>query len=197
MNPFEQLKNLAYKAEEMVFAFTPPEWLVHEGQQKIVLFLNHVLKQELAATERLKRQRGKSVEFRWRQVVLRLCFTPAGLVERVDPASGVADLVLNINERSALTLFEVLGSGEKPSIRIEGDVQLAAEVNWLIDHVSWDVESDLSRLIGAESARFVVLVGQESAKALKGFAGAVKQGLDSFRERAGMTSASVAGVKTP
>jgi ubiquinone biosynthesis protein UbiJ len=197
MNPFEQLKNLAYKAEDVVLALTPPDWLVHEGQQKIVLVLNHILKQELAATERLKRQKGKSVEFRWNKVVLRLCFTPAGLVERVDSLSGVADLVLNINERSALTLFEVLGSGGKPSIRIEGDVQLAAEVNWLIDHVRWDVESDLARLLGAESARFVVLVGKECTKALKEFAGAVKKGLDSLRASSGMNSASAGGVKAP
>jgi ubiquinone biosynthesis protein UbiJ len=33
-------------------------------------------------------------------------------------------------------------------VRIEGDVQLAAEVNWLVDHVRWDMEEDLSRLMG-------------------------------------------------
>jgi ubiquinone biosynthesis protein UbiJ len=38
--------------------------------------------------------------------------------------------------------------GDKPSIRIEGDVQFAAEINWLVDNVKWDVEEDLARLIG-------------------------------------------------
>ena len=38
--------------------------------------------------------------------------------------------------------------GDKPAVRIEGDVQLAAEVNWLVDHVRWDVEDDLARAIG-------------------------------------------------
>jgi ubiquinone biosynthesis protein UbiJ len=27
-------------------------------------------------------------------------------------------------------------------------VQLAAEVNWLVDHVRWDLEDDLARVIG-------------------------------------------------
>jgi hypothetical protein len=33
-------------------------------------------------------------------------------------------------------------------VRIAGDVQLAAEVQWLVDHVRWDLEEDLSRVIG-------------------------------------------------
>jgi ubiquinone biosynthesis protein UbiJ len=33
-------------------------------------------------------------------------------------------------------------------VQIIGDVQLAAEVNWLVDHVRWDVEDDLARVIG-------------------------------------------------
>ena len=37
----------------------PPQWLVHEVQHRAVLFLNHVLMQESAATERLARQRGR------------------------------------------------------------------------------------------------------------------------------------------
>lgn len=37
---------------------------------------------------------------------------------------------------------------DKPAVSIEGDVQLAAEVAWLVDNLRWDVEEDLSRLIG-------------------------------------------------
>jgi hypothetical protein len=33
-------------------------------------------------------------------------------------------------------------------VRIAGDVQFAAEINWLVEHVRWDLEEDLSRLIG-------------------------------------------------
>ncbi len=35
-----------------------------------------------------------------------------------------------------------------PALRIQGDVQLAADINWLVDNVQWDVEEDMSRIIG-------------------------------------------------
>ena len=34
------------------------------------------------------------------------------------------------------------------ALQVSGDVQLAAEVNWLVDHVRWDAEDDLARAIG-------------------------------------------------
>ena len=190
MDPFQTLKELALRIERVVLGLTPPTWLMDEGQQKIVLFLNHVLKQESVAVERLKRQRGKTVEFRWNQLEMRLSFTPAGLVERVSTMHGLADLVLNINESSPLTILETLSQGDKPPIRIEGDVQLAAEVNWLIDHVRWDVESDLSRLFGDEIARFLVLTGKQCSNALKDFVNTVKMGLPSLRPNSSGNSGS-------
>jgi ubiquinone biosynthesis accessory factor UbiJ len=48
--------------------------------------------------------------------------------------------------------------GEKPGVHIEGDVQLAAEVNWLIDHVRWDVEEDLSNCFGDAAANQMVSI---------------------------------------
>ena len=190
MDPFQTLKELALRIERVVLGLTPPTWLMDDGQQKIVLFLNHVLKQESVAVERLKRQRGKTVEFRWNQLEMRLSFTPAGLVERVSTMHGLADLVLNINESSPLTILETLSQGDKPPIRIEGDVQLAAEVNWLIDHVRWDVESDLSRLFGDEIARFLVLTGKQCSNALKDFVNTVKMGLQSLRPNSSGNSGS-------
>ena len=47
-----------------------------------------------------------------------------------------------------LALLQQVMSGDKPTVRVEGDVQLAAEVNWLADHVRWELEEDLARLIG-------------------------------------------------
>ena len=36
---------------------------------------------------------------------------------------------------SSLSLAQTALRGDKPSIRIEGDVQFAAEINWLVDNV--------------------------------------------------------------
>ena len=65
-------------------------------------------------------------------------------------------------------------SGDKPSIHIEGDVALAADINWLIDHVRWDWEEDLSRFVGDAAAH---TIGQGLRAALGGlrqFIGAVR-----------------------
>jgi ubiquinone biosynthesis protein UbiJ len=63
-----------------------------------------------------------------------------------------------------------LGGG-KPAVRIEGDVQLAAEVNWLVDHLRWDVEDDLARLIGGVPAHTLAAGARRVAETLRRFVG--------------------------
>ena len=104
----------------------PPQWLVSEVHQRIVLFLNHVLMQEKEATERLVRQKGRVARVQWRGYSMALQITPAGLFN-VAPEDAQPDLLLEVTETSALALAQVALRGDKPSIRIEGDVQLAAE----------------------------------------------------------------------
>jgi ubiquinone biosynthesis accessory factor UbiJ len=48
-------------------------------------------------------------------------------------------------------------------------VQLAAEVNWLVDHVRWDVEEDLSRILGDAPAHAVTSVAKQVVVGLKSF----------------------------
>jgi ubiquinone biosynthesis accessory factor UbiJ len=152
-------------------SFTPPAWVVAEVQQRVVLLLNHVLMQEPAARDRLQRQKGRQVQVCWRDQIFQCVFTPAGLVEFIAPETSgkVADLVLRVNEPSPLELAKTVLQGEKPAIRIEGDVQLAAEVNWLIDHVRWDLEEDVARLIGDAPAHTLVQTAKRVVDALRSF----------------------------
>ena len=107
----------------------------------------------------------------WREKRFKCVFTQAGLIEFIAPeaTSKVADLVLRVNESSPVALVKTLLQGEKPAIRIEGDVQLAAEVNWLIDHVRWDPEEDLARLMGDAPAHTLMQTAQRVVDALRGF----------------------------
>ena len=164
-------------------ALKPPAWAVREMQQRVVLFLNHVLMQEPAARERLQRQRGRQVQLCWRDQVFCCAFTPAGLLEFVAlpegttvsdmaqtaPAPKAPDLVLRVNEPSPFEIARTVLQGDKPAIRIEGDVQLAAEVNWLIDHVRWDPEEDLARLIGDAPAHTLAQTARRTVDALRQF----------------------------
>ena len=50
-------------------------------------------------------------------------------------------------------------------------MQLAAEVSWLIDHVQWDIEDDLARLLGDALAYAVVRAARTVAQAVQQFVG--------------------------
>ena len=109
--------------------FQPPAWLVDEVQHRGLLLFNHVLMQEPQAQARLMRQKGSVVRVEWRQFSLALEVTPAGLLDRLSPADAAArkpDLLLGVAENSPTALAQTALRGDKPPIKIEGDVQLAA-----------------------------------------------------------------------
>ena len=147
----------------------PPDWLVDESVNRLVLFLNHVLMSEPEAMARLARQKGQRIELVWDRLQLQLSPTPAGLLER-GHFEGF-DLRLTVTEESPVSLASALARGDKPKVRIEGDVQLAAEINWLIDHVRWDAEEDLARLIGDAPAHTLVLAARQAMAGLRSFVG--------------------------
>ena len=106
----------------------------------------------------------------WRLFALKLIATPAGLLDRA-PAEAKPDLVLAVTEESPFALAQVALRGDKPAVRIEGDVQLAADVNWLVDHVRWDMEEDLSRVMGDAPAHALGQTARAMANALRQFLG--------------------------
>lgn len=158
----------AQMAQQFQASFHPPEWVVDETVNRLVLFLNHVLMSEPEAMARLARQKGQRMELVWDRVQLQLTPTPAGLLER-GRFEGF-DLRLTVTEKSPVSMASALARGDKPKVRIEGDVQLAAEINWLIDHVRWDAEEDLARLIGDAPAHTLAQAGRQALGALRSFA---------------------------
>lgn len=148
----------------------PPAWAIDETHRRIVLLINHVLMQEPQAMERLARQKKRVVRAQWRNLSFAVVVTPAGLFD-VALAEAQTDLSLVITEESPLAIAQAMLQGDKPAVRIEGDVQLAAEVNWLIDHVRWDVEEDLARLMGDVPAHTIVQVARNMAQAVAQFVG--------------------------
>jgi len=172
-SPFPFLDNLF---EKLGNGLQPPAWAIEETHQRLVLLLNHVLMQEPEAQARLARQKGRTVEVRWRVFSIRLAATPAGLLEVVPmdaaggaPASAAPDLTLTVAEDSPLALAQAALRGDKPPVRIEGDVQFAAEVNWLVDNVRWDLEEDLARLLGDAPAHALGQAARGIAQGLRQF----------------------------
>jgi ubiquinone biosynthesis protein UbiJ len=155
----------------------PPTWLVEEIQRRLVLMLNHVLMQEPEAQARLARQTGRVVEAQWRSFTMRLVATPAGLLDLAVP-SAAPDLTLTLTEESPWQLAQAAARGDKPPVRIAGDVQFAAEINWLVDNVRWDLEEDLSRLMGDAPAHAIGQGLRRMTQALRKFAGSATQPAD-------------------
>ena len=166
-SPFSLLNGLVERA---VQAVQPPSWLVHETQQRIVLFLNHVLMQEREAMERLVRQKGRVARVQWRNFNMALVVTPAGLLNLATEGAQ-PDLQLEITDSNPLALAQMALRGDKPALRIQGDVQLAADINWLVDNVQWDVEEDMSRIIGDVPAHTLANLGRSIAGAVRQFVG--------------------------
>lgn len=159
--------------QNLLASIQPPDWVVDEVQNRIVLLLNHVLMQEPEAQERVRRQQGKVARLVWGQFEMTLKATPAGLLER-PMAMGAAvsltpDLVVRLTETALPELLATVSRREKPAVTIEGDVQLAAEVAWLVDHLRWDIEDDLARILGDVPAHTLIKAVKMAVDGLRSF----------------------------
>ena len=191
-SPFSFLGGLV---ERVMAGPQAPAWLVSEMHQRLVLFLNHVLMQEKEAMDRLVRQKGRIARVQWCQYSMALLVTPAGLFD-VAPEGATPDLMLEVTETSPLSLAQTALRGDKPTIRIEGDVQFAAEINWLVDNVKWDVEEDLARVIGDVPAHTIAKVARTASQALRQFVGS-RMGGKKPAEEAATSSNSAPASSAP
>ena len=154
--------------EPLVTRFQPPPWVVSETQQRLVLFLNHVLMQEKEAQDRLARKKGSVLHIRWGLFALDLLITPAGLLDKASSAAK-PDLLIEVAVDSPLTLLQSVMAGKPPPVKIEGDVQLAAELGWLAENLRWDYEEDLSRVLGDIPAHAMSDAARRAMSGLKQF----------------------------
>jgi len=145
-----------------------PSWAVIELQRRVVLLLNHVLMQEREAMTRLAHQQGQTMLVQWRKFNFKLVATPAGLLDLAGP-DATPDLVMTVTEESPLSIAQTALRGDKPAVHIEGNVQLAAEVNWLVEHVRWDLEEDLARVMGDVPAHTLSQIAQSVTGSLRQF----------------------------
>ena len=159
--PFSFLESLATR-------FQPPDWVIGETQQRLVLFLNHVLMQEKEAQDRLRRKKGSVVHIRWGLFGLNLLVTNAGLLD-IAPAQAKPDLLMAVTSDSPIGVIQSLVAGKTPPVKIEGDVQLAAEVGWLAENLRWDFEEDLSRILGDVPAHALADAARRLATGVRQF----------------------------
>jgi len=144
---------------------------------RFVLLANHVLTAAPVAPERLKPHAGRVLKVEvegWSGPLpppppLALRVTPAGLFEAADEA-GVpadADLHLRLDASRPLDAARRLASGELPPVQIEGDAAFAADVNWVVSNVRWDIAADLERVMGPGLAEGLAQAGSQALGVLR------------------------------
>jgi ubiquinone biosynthesis protein UbiJ len=146
----------------------------------MVLLLNHVISRENHAMARLAPFAGRAVVLRlagWPSVLpaapdLALGVTPVGLWERLDGVPAEALRVELDASNPALLALNTLGAlgGQRPRVTVQGDAAFAAEIDWLIANLDWDIEDELAALIGPVPAHQLARWGRTAARALAGLA---------------------------
>lgn len=141
---------------------------------RLVLVVNHVLSAEPAAVQRLKAHQGRVLRLDLLQLPrllpapppLAFQITPAGLVEWCrEPVD--ADLRVRLEAANPAVLALQALTGQMPALAIEGDVQLAGDVDWLLKNLRWDVADDLERLFGPAVAHELHRLGSSLARAMR------------------------------
>jgi ubiquinone biosynthesis protein UbiJ len=145
--------------------------------ERLVLVVNHVLAAEPAATQRLQAHGGRVIQLQmqgWPRLLpappaLAFTITPAGMLEwsgASEPPTR-ADLGVRVDATNPLLLMARAMTGDKPTVSIDGDAQLAGDVNWLLQNLRWDIAADLERLFGPTAAYPLHRLGSALARALR------------------------------
>ena len=125
--------------------------------------INHVLRRENWACRRLQSYSGKTIGIKIFPLVrLNLMVQTSGEVKEITKPNGV-DTTLTL---SPIVLAGLLAREEKVFDRIEvsGDSDLAAELIDIGKHIHFNVEQDLSKIIGDIPAHRMADVGEQVVK---------------------------------
>ncbi len=144
--------------------------------ERLTLVINHVLGSEAVATERLRPHAGRTLALTlqgWPTLLppppaLAWRITPAGLLEWGGPEGlPQPDLQARLEADNPAALLARALAGDRLPLSVEGDAALAADVNWLLQNLRWDVAADLERLFGPVAAQQLHRVGSTLATGLR------------------------------
>ena len=144
---------------------------------RLVLLVNHVLSAEPMAIQRSRPHAGKCICLQLRDVPALLSWLPseltvvvtaAGLLDWQGDATERADLIATVDVSNPAQALASAVAGRWPAVEVAGDAAFAADVSWLFDHLRWDVQDDLARVVGDGPAVQLMRVGTAVAAGLRG-----------------------------
>ena len=113
-------------------------------EQPIILALNHVIRRSPWAQERLVPFGGREAVFAMPPFRLQLLVTADGLFIA---GHGTPDVEITLPMDTPLTALQGTDKAMR-NARINGSVEFADALGFVLRHLSWDFEEDLSRLVG-------------------------------------------------
>ncbi|MBI3711507.1 MAG: SCP2 sterol-binding domain-containing protein [Burkholderiales bacterium] len=125
-------------------------------------FLNHLLAQESWARAVLQKHAGKLACIDLEVLQIRVRVAADGYVQSVSDTELQEDVRLNI-KLADLPLIAQDSTRAVSYVKIEGDADFAQAISQLSQDLRWEVEDDLSRVVGDIAARRVVSGGRQIA----------------------------------
>jgi len=130
--------------------------------------VNHVLAREPWARERLAPYAGKTACFVLAPFSLYLMVQPDGLIGAIDENQAAFDVTLSVPPDAIPAFMQGGQAAVLKHVRIEGDAEFATTIAKLAEHLRWEPEEDLARVIGDGPAyrigSTVRLVGEQARR---------------------------------
>ena len=123
--------------------------------------MNHVLRTAPLAMERLARHAGRTAQFQVGPVAFALTVQTTGEV-----TAAVGGATPDLKVRVSPFLLPRLAAGEEAAFRdidMQGDMEFAQEISYIARNLTWDVEEDLSKVVGDIAAHRMVGAGRAAA----------------------------------
>lgn len=140
-------------------------------EQPIILALNHVLARTPWAQHKLLPFAGREARFVMPPVQLQLLVNADGLFA---VGKGTADVEIVLPADTPLVALQGADKAMR-NARINGSVEFADTLGFVLRHLSWDFEEDLSRIVGDIAAHRI-------ASALRSFTAWQKQAAQNLAE---------------
>ena len=111
--------------------------------------MNHLLARESWARERFKPYAGKTARLSCAPFALSLVVQPDGLIAAIDEAEARHfDVTISVPLDALPAFLQGGQAAVMKHVRIEGDAEFATTIAKLAEHLRWEPEEDLARVIG-------------------------------------------------
>lgn len=131
--------------------------------------VNHLLARESWARERLAPYAGKTARLTCSPVTLILLVGPDGYLSAVDESvTQQFDVVVSVPSDALPAFVQGGQAAVMKHVKIEGDAEFATVIAKLAEHLRWEPEEDLAKLIGdGPAVRVATLVRSAHGQALR------------------------------